>query len=108
MPILWCKGNPCIYCGNWRDWDYDEGVDWGNNAGRIFDKRRWSRAPDAECFFGDEHFPPFYHRDDDSTHNNESARFFKRFVRNPDLPPNLSDDTVCLFYTHFTNICECV
>ncbi len=80
-----CGGNVCIYCGNCRDWIYDDDADCGNKYDRKLDKRRWHRTPDAKCFFGDHHFPPYYHHVAD-----------------------FSDDSERHFYGHFYNVCKCV
>ncbi|CAF4039848.1 unnamed protein product [Rotaria sordida] len=103
--VLSCGGNACIYCGDCRDWIYDDGVDCGNNHNNIFDRRRWQRCPDAKCFYGYHHFTRYYHHDD---RDDDSIRFYNKFVRNRDLDADLFDDSESRFYGHFDNICKCV
>ncbi|CAF4301320.1 unnamed protein product, partial [Rotaria sordida] len=103
--VLSCGGNACIYCGDCRDWIYDDGVDCGNNHNNIFDRRRWQCCPDAKCFYGYHHFTRYYHHDD---RDNDSIRFYNKFVRNRDLDADLFDDSESRFFGHFDNICKCV
>ncbi|CAF4464933.1 unnamed protein product [Rotaria socialis] len=105
----WCGGNACTYCGNCRDWIYNDDIDCGNNSEGVFDKRRWYRNLDAKCFYGYDHFPPYHHHHDaDSTYHNDSIRFYNRFAKDRDRVPKLSDDSERCFYAHFDNVCKCV